>query len=115
MQKKKDLILDRNGYLRRRGSKEPLHREICRAAHGPIPKGWNVHHVDWNKLNNSPENLIAIPYGMHRWVHETAERDASYRDFRFQDLKNRKVLEQKLKRRVSFREDLQRQVCEAGT
>jgi hypothetical protein len=46
------------------------HRIVCIENHGPIPKGWVVHHVDADKLNNSPDNLIALPEKMHNTIHQ---------------------------------------------
>lgn len=45
-----------------------LHRAIVDALskqwsfYGPgIPKGWLVHHMDFDKLNNKPHNLLMVP------------------------------------------------------
>lgn len=35
-----------------------------------IPKGWEVHHIDCNKLNNSLQNLICIPESIHIKLHK---------------------------------------------
>ena len=34
-----------------------------------IPKGWQVHHIDWDSKNNNPLNLICIPRKLHSLVH----------------------------------------------
>lgn len=46
-----------------------LHREVYKKAHGPIPKGWDVHHIDGNKSNNTLENLLAMPAPIHDALH----------------------------------------------
>lgn len=62
----------RNGYeIDGRG--RLVHRTICRQAHGPFPHTWIVHHIDENKGNNSPDNLIAMPVQVHGKLH-TAQR-----------------------------------------
>jgi len=42
-----------------------LHRVVFKAAFGHLPRSWVVHHVDHNKWNNEPGNLVAMP----RWLH----------------------------------------------
>ena len=37
------------------------HREIWAKAHGPIPKGWLIHNLNGNKMDNRLENLAALP------------------------------------------------------
>lgn len=32
---------------------------------GKIPKGWDIHHIDEKKENNSPENLECLPKYEH--------------------------------------------------
>lgn len=51
------------------------HREICRKVHGPFPPEWVVHHIDFNRTNNSPENLIALPNELHQQLHRLMRRD----------------------------------------
>lgn len=46
-----------------------LHRDVYEAAHGPIPAGHVVHHVDHDPLNNDPSNLAAVPMDEHSGEH----------------------------------------------
>lgn len=46
-----------------------VHRVVCRQAHGAFPKEWIVYHIDKNKKNNSPDNLIAMPRKLHDKIH----------------------------------------------
>ena len=43
-------------YFQRKGVR--LHREVWREAHGDIPEGYEVHHIDANRANNQLENLV---------------------------------------------------------
>ena len=36
-----------------------------------IPKGWHVHHIDFNHNNNSLDNLIAVPEIVHTVIHQS--------------------------------------------
>ena len=54
-------IVDTQGKL--------VHRVVYRRAYGKIPKGWVVHHIDFNRRNNRPENLYAMPDKLHRKIH----------------------------------------------
>lgn len=56
-----------NGYFCR-GNKR-LHRLIWEKFNGKIPKGFDIHHKDGNKLNNSLSNLECIPHSMHLSLH----------------------------------------------
>lgn len=51
------------------GRGQLVHRIVCRKAHGPFPHDWVVHHVDENKKNNAPSNLIAMPRKLHTSMH----------------------------------------------
>lgn len=50
-----------------------LHRDIYVATHGPIPRGWHVHHIDHDSLNNDPNNLTVITAEEHA-KHHAADR-----------------------------------------
>lgn len=57
----KGYLTDNQGRL--------IHRMVCREAHGEFPKNWVVHHMDEDKANNSPDNLIALPRELHNKLH----------------------------------------------
>jgi hypothetical protein len=50
-----------------------VHRVVYRETYGEIPKNWHVHHIDWTKENNHPDNLIAVPEAVHKWIHERGD------------------------------------------
>lgn len=62
-------VVKRNGYLEIRSGKHRgryLHCVVWETVAGrPLPDGWEVHHQDFNKTNNAPENLIAMPGELH--------------------------------------------------
>jgi len=74
-------LLDDNGKL--------VHRKVCRQAHGWFPNNWVVHHVDEDKSNNVPENLIALPRELHDSLYKAMRKNKC--------LFNRKQIEQALK------------------
>lgn len=53
---------------------QSLHQEVWKAAHGPIPAGWEVHHIN-GVDDNSLENLECMPRKDHEREH-SAERSA---------------------------------------
>lgn len=71
------VYLQNEGYLRLR-YKDPdtgtlrfqmLHRYIWEQTYGPIPKGYVIHHVDGDPLNNALENLILMTRSGHSTFH----------------------------------------------
>lgn len=46
----------------------------------PIPKDFDVHHIDFNPLNNEVDNLVAMPRLIHQELHllEYKKSDAAY-------------------------------------
>lgn len=46
-----------------------IHRLVYETFVGPIPKGYDIHHIDHNILNNSVENLQILPIHIHRKMH----------------------------------------------
>lgn len=51
----------------RRGKSE--HRMVYEFLHGEIPEGHVIHHVDYDSLNNSPENLRCMSADEHDDLH----------------------------------------------
>ncbi len=47
-----------------------LARVIYKKYHGKIPKGYDIHHIDGDRLNDAPENLIALPHEEHIALHK---------------------------------------------
>lgn len=45
------------------------HRHVWAQANGPVPEGWEVHHVDLDRFNNELANLVAMPAAEHRLLH----------------------------------------------
>ena len=73
-----DAFLNNNGYYVIKRSNQiyvSLHREIYKKYNGEIPEGWEIHHKDCNKTNNSPENLVALSSSQHRLLHEQIRRE----------------------------------------
>lgn len=62
------LKLDDKGYFRFKDSNILLHRYIYEDNIGQIKRGDVIHHIDCNKLNNEPWNLIAIPESEHKAI-----------------------------------------------
>ena len=53
------------------GRWEYTHRRVAeKKMGGRIRKGYEVHHKDGDKTNNRAENLVALPRGEHRGVHQ---------------------------------------------
>ena len=46
-----------------------LHRLIYEQCFGSIPKGFQVHHIDGDKTNNSPDNLMMLSKSNHHSLH----------------------------------------------
>ena len=61
-----------NGYYG--GSTGRLHRAVWEHHNGPIPKGFEIHHIDENKDNNGIENLELMERSAHRRLHASTER-----------------------------------------
>lgn len=67
-----DLVFvrdDKTGYYLNSTTHTRLHRAVYEYCNGSIPDGYHVHHVDHNRMNNEPENLIALSADDHRKLH----------------------------------------------
>jgi hypothetical protein len=54
-----------------------VHRYVWEQVHGPIPKGYHVHHRDGDANNNSIENLEVLTCREHSRIHAGWLRDVS--------------------------------------
>jgi hypothetical protein len=67
-----NIHIDTLGYpriwLKGQGLK-PIHRLVYTRAHGPTPKGIDIHHIDGNKMNWALDNLIAVTHEEHMQIH----------------------------------------------
>ena len=70
-----DLKPNKQGYLRAdlwlngKTVHLPIHILLYKTFIGPIPNGYDVHHINGNKLDNRLENLELIDKHTHRKMH----------------------------------------------
>lgn len=48
---------------------KPLHVAVWEDANGAVPEGYEIHHIDGNKSNNTLENLQCLTIAEHRQLH----------------------------------------------
>ena len=60
---------EKTGYYLNSTIRERLHRAVYKFVYGEIPKGFHVHHIDHDKSNNEPENLMLIEKCEHSKLH----------------------------------------------
>lgn len=62
------------GYRRNSDTGKFEHVEVWERHHGrPVPDGHQIHHVDFDKLNNDPSNLLAVTPTEHKRLHSGCE------------------------------------------
>lgn len=63
------------------GAGSRLHRDVWEYYNCEIPKGYEVHHKDHNKMNNDIGNLQLLPKGEHSKLHgkELSEEEREWR------------------------------------
>ncbi len=67
------LRISSTGYLMT-GKKSFFHRLIWEKENGAIPKGFDIHHKDGNKLNNAIDNLDCLSHSEHLSIHMKANK-----------------------------------------
>lgn len=72
-------LAQRNYYTpgiadRQRGIQH-LHVEVWKSTHGrAVPEGHEIHHADFNPLNNDPSNLVCLTRAEHKEAHREQGR-----------------------------------------
>ena len=57
-------------YVCTSGERKRLHVAMWEAKYGrEVPEGCVIHHLDWNKSNNTVENLVCLTIREHERVH----------------------------------------------
>lgn len=66
-----DVYASHSGGYRRKttGDRELLHRQVWKDAYGEIPRGFNIHHINGDKLDNRLENLEMLSASEHTKKH----------------------------------------------
>jgi HNH endonuclease len=66
-------------YVSRAGKKIAQHRLIVEEREGrPLRSDELVHHVDHDRLNNAPENLVILSRSEHQRLHTVGIRNARW-------------------------------------
>lgn len=60
---------DKTGYYLNSTIRKRLHRYVWEFHHGPMPKGYHIHHIDYNKSNNDISNLELMHGKRHVTLH----------------------------------------------
>lgn len=65
----------RTGYLRRNTTSglKLQHVEVWETAHGPVPRGFHLHHINEDKTDNRIENLVLLDTVTHKRLHSGCE------------------------------------------
>ena len=76
-------------YVCTTGERKRLHVEVWERHYGVrVPPGCIIHHLDWNKRNNSIENLICLTVWEHEQVHNVVGGEAG-KQLGYELVKNR--------------------------
>lgn len=65
-----EFTADAKGYYRAVGNfKCLMHRYVWEYYNGKIPKGYEIHHIDFDRSNNDISNLQLLTKSKHRKIH----------------------------------------------
>ena len=60
---------EKTGYYLNSTLRMRMHRYVWEFYNGPIPDGYDIHHIDHDKGNNCIENLVMLKASIHRAMH----------------------------------------------
>lgn len=63
------VLAEGSSHQKRSKTGSTIGRSVVKSLGIIIPKGWVVHHIDSNYLNNSPENLMLLSASTHSSLH----------------------------------------------
>ena len=78
---------EKSGYYQNSTIHKSLHRFVWEENNGVIPKGYEIHHIDFNKSNNHISNLIMLSKKEHLEIHSKSLTDQQ-RQFRRDNMNN---------------------------
>ena len=78
---------EKSGYYQNSTIHKSLHRFVWEENNGVIPKGYEIHHIDFNKSNNNISNLIMLSKKEHLEIHSKSLTDQQ-RQFRRDNMNN---------------------------
>ena len=78
---------EKSGYYQNSTIHKSLHRFVWEENNGVIPKGYEIHHIDFNKSNNHISNLIMLSKEEHLEIHSKSLTDQQ-RQFRRDNMNN---------------------------
>jgi hypothetical protein len=74
----KKFTLRNHGYFElTTGERTLMHRYIWEKEMGPIPKGWDVHHVNEDRTDNRVENFECLLKADHTRLHYLKKKHAN--------------------------------------
>lgn len=72
---------EKSGYYQNSTIHKSLHRFVWEENNGVIPKGYEIHHIDFDKSNNHISNLMLVDKKTHSKIHSKSLTDEQ-RQFR---------------------------------
>ena len=78
---------EKSGYYQNATIHKSLHRFVWEENNGVIPKGYEIHHIDFNKSNNNISNLIMLSKKEHLEIHSKSLTDKQ-RQFKRDNMNN---------------------------
>ena len=62
-------------YVVCEGKAVTVHKLVAESYNNEIIKDkWNIHHINGNKNDNRPENLVPLPISLHKEIHKLEKR-----------------------------------------